>query len=227
VAPSDVDDFEALLKQCVAAAHAAKLPESHEWICYRAAGCRYDVIRFSNTGDGFATPHPFGEFIHAIARSESREALNDVEKRLAAVDVKTEWCRLFRQYSSWSPVESMTTATNPKARITEYVVKDSAISQFDRALTARTTFLRMHGYTLPVEGFVGLGSASPIAWQVVFPVSWGQYYRSDSMDAFVNRLSADDQREFQRLNRELVTTASSIEQYDADYAPELRYDTSK
>ena len=223
VTPSDVEEYEALMRRCTAAAHSAELPESHEWLCYRATPCRYDIIRFSDTIDGFATPHDFRAFIRAIARAASLVALEDINQRLAVIEFQIEWQFLSQQYSAWSTVESITTATHPKARVTEYTVKDKAMARFNRALSARTDFLRKTGYALPIEGFVVLSQPPARAWQVVFPVSWEQYHRSDSLRAFTNRLSPTDQRELQRLDRSLAKTVSSVEQYDVDHAPELRY----
>lgn len=223
VAPPDVSAFEALMKRCVAAAHQAKLGGAYDWLCYREPPCRYWLIFFSETLDGFATPHAFESFARDVGQAESAEALQEVADLLARVGYETEWQFTHQQHAAWSTVQDMHTSTHPKARATYYTVVMGREEAFTEALAARTAFLLEHNYTLPVEGFISRQSASDQPLQVVFPVSWERYHRTDSVKSFIQRLNATARVEFQRLDQAVANVSQRIEHYDADFAKELSY----
>lgn len=223
VAPSDTDKFEALMMRCVEAARTAELPEQYEWLCYREAPRYYWLIVFSETIDGFATADNFEMFARRFGLAEGNEALQSINERLAQIRYEIERQIISQQYSAWSTVEGMSTVTHPKARATFYAVRRNASEAFNRALAARTSFLVEHNYSLPVEGFVIWRGGTDHAMQVVFPVNWDDYHKKDSIRSFVERLDVPARTEFHRLDHALAKTVTRIEQFDADFAGELRY----
>ena len=223
VTPFQIEKFEALIHRCVRAAEAAGLTEEYDWLVYREPPARYWLIVFGETVDGFAAPDSFASFARHVARAEGPDALDEINVMLTSVEVEIEEKIVNRQYAAWSTVGGMTTATHPKARVVEYTIRRGAGEAFSRALAARTVFLKDHGYVLPIEGFVVLRGASWRATQVVFPVNWSDFHRSNSVDAFVAGLSAPAATEFRELDRALNETISKIEHYDGDFASELSY----
>jgi hypothetical protein len=223
VAPDQVEQFEALMRRCVVAAEAADLPDEYRWLAYREPPSRYWLICFSPTLDGFAPPASFASFVRFLAAAEGPGAVTEVETMLSSINVHTDGVRVGRQFSAWSTVGSMSTVTQPKARVVEYAIRGGAAEELSRALAARTGFLAKHGYELPIEGFVTVQGALPGATQVTFPRNWVDFHRSDSVEAFVARLPEADALEFRELDRALNGTLSGIEFFDGDYAAQLRY----
>jgi hypothetical protein len=230
VAPGDTQAFEAMLERCVAAAEAASLPASHEWLCYREPPGRYWFITFAETPEGFAWPAAFDGFVSSVAAAESATARRAVVAMLDDLEYETEWSMLTRQKVEWSTVRSMSTATHPKARVMLRTIRPGMADAFDAALTARTAFLAGHGYPLPIEGFVTV-DATPAAMrrtamQVVFPVDWPLFHATESFGAFVRSLDREARDDYAARKAALLATMSRAEYHDGSHAPELRYDAN-
>jgi len=226
VAPAHTKDFEALVERCVEAARTVELPDEYDWLCYRESPSRYWLITFSGERDGFAIPassHPLRTFARHVADREGAGARAEIDERLDALEYEIEWTLVTRQKKEWSTVESMTTATHPKARVMFRTVRPGQEAAFERALTERTAFLRDHDYPLPVEGFVTLSGAPGTAMQVVFPRDWPSFHTGESFWKFVQRLPESDREEYMRRKQALMLTMLSAEDYDADYLEAASY----
>jgi hypothetical protein len=218
-APAHTQAFEALLARCVRGARAAGLPGESGWLCYRETPGRYWVLWFSGSADGFpypAAPDALAAFVRQTSGAADAAAL-------ARLDYELEWVLLLRQKLGWCTVPEMSTETHPKARLMERTIAPGAEGAFDRALTARTDFLRERGYPLPIEGFVTLAGAPGTAHQVLFPVDWASFHASTSIGTFVRVLDAEARAEYAARKRDLMVTMTRAEFYDADCLPELSY----
>ena len=226
IVPSHTQAFEALVARCIEAAQAADLACEYTWLCYREPPGRYWLLWFSEERDAFAipdAPDALVGLVRHVARAAGEDALADVDRRLAQLDYELEWNVVSRQKTGWSTVDSMSTATHPKARMMVRTIRPGAEAAFDRALTARTAFLRDHGYSLPVEGFAVIAGAPGTAIQVVFPVDWPSFHAADSFSAFVGGLDETAQRAYAQRKQALMVTMDRAEFYDGAVAPELCY----
>ncbi len=223
LAPFHTQTFEKLMRRCVQAAQTADLPGEYEWLCYRESPGRYWLIFFSETIDGFATPGRLRSFALNLSRAEGGSALDEISGLLVGLEYETEWEIIFQQKSSWSTVESMSTATHPKARIMDRTIRPGMEDAFEDALGARTAFLLEHGYELPIEGFVTRRGEPGHEWQVVFPVDWSSFHDTDSFGAFIRNLDESVQEEYAEVKRALMVTMDRAEYYDGDYVQELSY----
>ncbi len=223
LAPFHTQAFEKLMRRCVQAAQTTDLPGEYEWLCYREPPGRYWLIFFSETIDGFKIPESLRAFALHLARAEGGTALDEISGLLVGLEYETEWEIIFQQKSSWSTVEGMSTATHPKARIMDRMIRPGMEVAFEDALEARTAFLLVHGYELPIEGFVTRRGEPGHEWQVVFPVDWSSFHESDSFGAFILSLDDSVQEEYARVKRALMETMDRAEYYDGNYADELSY----
>lgn len=223
ITPSHTKDFEEMMKRCVAAASAAKLPDDYAWLCYREPPGRYWLLFFSDTIDGFIPPASLAGFVGHVGRAESVEAASEIMAMLAGLEYVTEWEVVFQQKTNWSSVDNMFTATHPKARIMDRTIRFGMEEAFEAALAARTAFLVEHGYPLPIEGFAMRLGAPGRAMQVVFPVDWASFHETDSFYAFVQRLDEAAQEDYAARKAVLMVTMASAEYYDGDFVRELSY----
>ena len=221
--PFHTQTFEKLMRRCVQAAQTAGLPGEYEWLCYREPPGRYWLIFFSETIEGFAIPGSLRAFALHLAREEGETALEEISGLLVGLEYETEWEIIFQQKSSWSTVESMSTATHPKARIMDRTIRPGMEEAFEDALGARTAFLVEHGYELPIEGFVTRRGESGHEWQVVFPVDWSSFHETDSFGVFIRNLDESVQEEYAKVKRALMVTMDQAEYYDGDYLRELSF----
>ncbi len=211
------------MKRCVAAAKAAELPATYDWHCYREPPGRYWLLLFSDTSDGFATPETLLGFADHVGRAEGESARAEIMAMLAELEIETEWEILFQQKANWSTVEGMSTATHPKARMMDRTIRPGMEAAFETALAARTAFLIEHDYPLPIEGFVIRRGAPGRALQVVFPVDWTSFHKTDSFSEFVQWLDDAGREEYAARKAALMATMACAEYYDGDFASELSY----
>ena len=223
--PYQTQALDALLERCVRAAEAAGLDDDHEWHLYKEPPGRYWLIWFSDDGE-FAYQHgpdPLANMARTVARARSEALLAEVDAMLSELDYEIEWSLLTQQKSEWSTVESMSTATHPKARVMLRTIVEGAVQEFDAALQARTAFFGEHDYPLPVEGFVCFDGAPHLSMQVVFPVAWPAFHARESFGAFVKSLDDEAQADYARRKAALMKTMRRAEFYDANAARELSY----
>lgn len=223
LAPSHTQAFEALMKRCVAVASAAELSEDYEWLCYREPPGRYWLVQFSEAADGFAFPEHLEGFADHVGWAGGEAARAEIMAMLAELEYETEWEIIFQNKASWSTVESMSTATHPKARMMDRTIRPGMEAAFDAALEARTAFLAEHGYPLPVEGFVARRGAPGRALQVVFPVDWSAFHGATSFFAFVQGLDEAARADYAARKAALMVTMASAEYFDASFVAELSY----
>jgi hypothetical protein len=224
VAPPQTKDFEALIGRCTEAVAEADLEHHYRWLCYREPPGRYWLIWFSHTADGFSyadEPDVLSGFLRGLSAAVGDHALVGVEEQLARIDHEIEWNVLHRQKQGWSTVDDLNEETHPIARMIVRTVVPGAEEAFDRALTARTDFLREQVYPMPVEGFVTLDGAAGTALQVSFGVDWPSFHARDSFGAWAESLDEETRAEYARLKAALLATMSRAEYYHGKAVPEL------
>ena len=223
VTPAQTRNFEAIMKRCVAVASAADLGEEYAWLCYREPPGRYWVLMFSATPDGFATPGALLGFVKHIDEIGDEADRGELVAMLDELEYEIEWEVVFQRKASWSSTRELNESSNPKARIIDRSIRPGMEDAFDDALARRTTFFVEHGYPLPVEGFVVRSGAPGRAFQVVFPVDWPSFHRTDSFFAFSKGLDQTRRDLYAAHKAALMPTMSSAEYHDGDFVSELSY----
>ena len=220
LAPSHTQGLEAVLKACVASAESAALDRAHDWLCYREAPGRYWLISFAERADAFATPATLAAFVEHVGGTEARAALDELEHEV-------EWEVVAQRVRGWSTGLELSPGANPSARLIDRTVRPGMEGDFDGALTARTAFFASQAYPLPVEGFVARSGAAGRAWQVVFARDWPSFHATDSFFAFSKGLDEEGRAGYAERKAALMPTMARAEYYDASYAAELSYASSR
>lgn len=224
--PAHTQDFEALIARCRQVAEDAKLSAQHEWLCYRESPGRYWLLTYGESADSFAVPRgrdPLLSFAQHTATAAGKDSAAKIDALLEGLDYEIEWLVVFQQKLAWSSVEEMSTGDNPKARMMLRRIRKGMAADFDVALTARTAFLKEHGYPLPIEGFATVIGDPRIQFQVTFPVDWPSFYSRDSFKAFVEGLSEEARIDYAQRKAALMRCMDLAEYFDGDFLPELSY----
>lgn len=224
LAPHDTLAFEAWLERCVAVATRSGLSGDSEWLCYREPPGRYWILAFAETADGFAAPPGLAGFVDHVASAAGDATRRELTDELRRLEHEVEHELVCRQRTDWGTVDEMYTATHPEARMILRTIRPGMEAEFAAALTARTAFLRAHGYPLPVEGFVILGGAPGQALQVVFPRDWSSFHDSESFYAFSRTKDEAMQAEYAVHKAALLETMARAEYLDGSFAAELSFD---
>ena len=226
VAPAETKTFEAILGDAAELAERAGLGPAYDWLCYRESPGRYWVVTMADERADFPVPasdRPVRSLLGAVERAGGKS--EGLPERFEAIEHELEWSLLTRQKAVWSTVDSMSTATHPKARIMWRTVRGGRATEFDRALAARTAFLAERGYPLPIEGFVVLEGlprevARGAAMQVVFPRDWASFHASESFWEFVQALPAAGREAYLERKAALMSSMAGAEYFDGDFLPE-------
>lgn len=213
LAPYHTQDFEAVLRACVAGAEEDG--SAAGWLCYRESPGRYWLVTFASEDGELEEPPGLEGFVETFAP----EALDD----LRALELEVEWEWELQQAEDWSTVREMSTDTHPKARMMLREVRPGREAEFAAALTARTAFLAEHGYPLPIEGFVMRRGDASLAVQVVFPRDWSSFHGAESFGAFIDSLDGEARAEYARRKAALMETMSRAKFLHASFAPELSH----
>ncbi len=215
VDPPDVMKWEEAVKKIVAAALKSK-PTELDWLLYKSQPYEYWVILFGDKIENIPGDEQINEtFLGTTGEPEYKEALSLLSQTNFEI-IRDIICQ---QDLIWSTVKSMSTETNPKARVIDYWMKPGAEVEFDKLQQQYVNFLKSIDYPYPVESF-GPRIGAPRVFQVVtFPDNWSNFYGTNDLYEWAAKMHRG--KELNEINNHRSKIILRSTYYDLDFIKEL------
>ena len=216
VPPAEGAQFEADLAALVEYGLEAGVDRDLFWLTYRQGLFTYRLVVLALASESLASFDTYLDAFRGLAedRPELLASLRRSSLRITSQST-TEFVR------EWSTVEGMSTATNPKALVTEYGVRLGSLAELDRVLTDFKDFYLAIDYPYPVEAFKPLYFSPGRYMVVVFPDAWDAFDGPNDIDRLAARAGRTEELESLRARLNAVILDSST--FRLDYAHELSF----
>ena len=216
VLPSDVSAWETALASLAEAAKAVEREERIDWLVYRSGTTKYwIVVNRHDFKEVVILENLFSAFEDAPQKTSVKATITSLQATNFVVTMDVLWQQVFE----WSTVQSMSTATNPLAVVTQYSVRLGDLADFDNAMREYVSFLKQIEYPYPVEGFRWRLGRPGRFWSVTFPDTWVNYYGVRDLKRFTKEKELG--AELARLRSHLFRAAHSVSETYLTFAPEL------
>lgn len=217
VAARDSKNWESAVRALADAAKKAKT-EDHNWLLYHGGQSEYWLILFGDDIQSVPTEMSFDNEFRGTANEKSYQ---DALEKLLQTEFEVTRDIVCQQDPEWSTVESMSTATHPKARVVDYWIRPCFESEFDSVQKQYVALLKEIKYPYPVESFRARFGGPRVHQVVTFPDNWSSFHGANDLAKLAK--SAGKELELSEIRTQREKFILRATHHDIDFIKSMSY----